>query len=134
MTARKATSPFDAAATERQRRMGLIDDDGKANGGAVSIVARACAGMFFDDLCDYGGEDGMMLSTYARLSRLRETAEARQVFLSICVAYDEMRRPLPELLWWISGSNEIVPLFIESFMDSLKTILCKIQNGGGTPA
>lgn len=134
MTARKATSPFDAAATERQRRMGLIDSDGKANANAVSVMARVCAGMFYDDLCDCAGEDGTILSTYTRLARLRETAEPRQVFLSICVAYDEIHRPLPELLWWISGSNEIVPLFIESFMDSLKTILHQIQKEGGPPA
>ena len=134
MTTRTTTSPFDAAATERQRRMGLIDDDGKANAGAVSVVARACAGMFFDDLCDYASEDYTMLSTYARLAHLHETAEPRQVFLSVCVAYDEMHRPLPELLWWISGSNEIVPLFIGRFMDSLRTILQQIQNEGGAPA
>ena len=133
MTARKAMSPFDAAATERQRRMGLIDDDGKADANAVSVMARACAGMFFDDLRDCAGEDGAILQVYGRLARLRETAEPRQVFLSICVAYDEIHRPLPELLWWISGSNEIVPLFIERFMDSLKTILHQIQNEGGTP-
>ncbi len=134
MTARKATSPFDAAATERQRRMGLLDDDGKADGMAVSIVARVCAGMFFDDLCDYASDEETMLSTYARLARLRDTMEPRQVFLYICVAYDEMHRPLPELLWWISGSNEIVPLFTECFVDSLQTILHQIQNEGGTPA
>ena len=71
MTAHKATSPFDAAATERQRRMGLLDDDGKADRTAVSIVARACAGMFFDDLCDYVGDEEALMSTYARLARLR---------------------------------------------------------------
>lgn len=118
---------------ERQRRMGLIDDGGKINRGAVSVVARACAGMFFDDLCDYAAEDGAERSTYARIVRLHETARPQQVFLSICVAYDEMRRPLPELLWWISGSNEIVPLFVDSFVNSLKTILHQIQNKGGKP-
>ena len=133
MTTRKTTSPFDAAATERQRRMGLICDDGTVDVGAVSVMARVCAGMFYDDLCDCAGEDGAILPTYVRLARLRETAEPRQVFLSICVAYDEIHRPLPELLWWISGSDEIVPLFIERFMDSLKTIFHQIQNEGGTP-
>ena len=134
MITRKATSPFDAAAMERQRRMGLISDNDKADAGAIAVVARVCAGMFFDDLCEYAGEDDAMLSTYARLARLHETVEPRQVFLSVCVAYDEMHRPLPELLWWISGSNEIVPLFIERFMDSLKAILQQIQNEGGIPA
>lgn len=54
MAVRKATSPFDAAATERQRRMGLLDDGIRADGMAVSIVVRACAGMFFDDLPAHG--------------------------------------------------------------------------------
>ena len=133
MTARKSTSPFDAAAAERQRRMGLIDNSVRANKGAVSTMARVCAGMFFDDLCDYAVEDGAEWSICSRLVHLHETAGPRQVFLSICVAYDEMHRPLPELLWWISGSSEIVPLFVDSFVNSLKTILHQIQNERGKP-
>lgn len=113
--------------------MGLIDNSGKANSVAVSVMAQACAGMFFDDLRDYAGVDGTELSTCARLIRLGEAADPRQVFLSICVTYDEMRRPLPELLWWISGSNEIVPLFVSYFLNSLKTMLHQIQNEGGKP-
>ncbi len=128
MTVRKATSPFDPDATERQRRMGLVGGDGKANVQAIKIIARAHAGMFFDELCERSDSERSMLLTITRLSKMQKTAEPRQVFLSICVAYDEMHRPLPELLWWISGSNEIVPLFTESFVDSLQTILHQIQN------
>ena len=133
MTARKASNPFDSAAAERQRRMGLLDDSGHASIGTVAIVARVCAGMFYDDLNDACGENEAIPSIHARLGRLREIEDPRQAFLSICLAYDEMRRPLPELLWWISGSTEIVPLFVECFTDSLTTILSKMTNEGGSP-
>ena len=133
MTARKASNPFDSAATERQRRMGLIDDSGHASIEAVAVVARVCAGMFYDALYDASVESEAMPSIQARLSRLCEIGDPRQAFLSICLAYDEMRRPLPELLWWISGSSEIVPLFVEGFTDSLTTILSKMTNEGGSP-
>lgn len=128
MTAPKATSPFDAAAVERHRRMGLLDGDGKANVQAIKIIARAHAGMFFDALCEHGDSEGGMLLTITRLSKMQEAAEPRQIFLTICMAYDEMRLPLPDLIWWISGSGELVSLFVKSFVDSLKTILHQIQN------
>ncbi len=41
-----------------------------------------------------------------------------------------MQCPLPELLLWIFGSNEIVTLFTESFVNSLQAKLHQIQNGG----
>ena len=128
MTARKATSPFDASATERQRRMGLLHGDGKANVQGIKIIARAHAGMFFDELCEHGDIEGGMLLTVTRLSKMQGIAEPRQIFLTICMAYDEMRLPLPDLIWWISGSGELVSLFVKSFVDSLKTILQQIQN------
>ena len=123
MTQIRATSPFDAAASGRQRRMGLIKDNGQPDPAVIAMIARVQAGMFFDDLCDYGDDEGLPLSTTARLSRLLETTEPRQVLLAICCAYDELRRPLPELIWWISGSMEIVPLFVKGFVESLKNIL-----------
>ena len=123
MTQIRASSPFDAAASGRQRRMGLIQEDGQPNAAAIAVVARVHAGMLFDDLCDYGDDEGQPLSTATRLSRLLETAEPRQVLLSICYAYDKLHRPLPELIWWISGSMEIVPLFVKGFVESLKNIL-----------
>ena len=134
MTARKATSPFDAAAAERHRRMGLVDGDGKANVQAIKIIARAHAGMFFDERCEHSDSEGGVLLTITRLSKMRETAQPWQVFITICIAYDEMRLPLPDLIWWISGNMELVSLFVGAFVDSLKAILRQIQNGGGNSA
>ena len=131
MVYNRTVSPFDAEAEERLHHMGFLDSDGKVVTSTIDIFARAYAGMFFDDLCDYSDADGGMLSTVSKLAQLREKEEPRQVFLGICFAYDEMRRPFPDLIWWISGNKEIIPVFVPRFVDNLKNILKQIQNKGG---
>ena len=119
------------AATERQQHMGLLRKDGTVDKSAIRTIAKALAGMMFDDLCEYADRDGGMLSTIARLTQLRERTSPRDLFLAICMVYDEMRRPLPDLIWWIAGNDEIVPIFVDSFVQSLSQILKHIQNEGG---
>ena len=114
--------------------MGLLDNDGKANAAAITAVANVHAGMFFDDLCDYGPDAGTMLTVITRLRFLLNNAKPNQVFLAICMVYNELRRPLPYVLWWISGSDSIVPIFTKQFVDRLSAILCQIQHEGGDSA
>ncbi len=46
-------SPFDDSAQERQRRMGLVLEDGKPDKDAVAVLSCVYAGQYFDDLCDF---------------------------------------------------------------------------------
>ena len=48
----RSVGPFDEAATQRHRHMGLLDCNGDVNADAVNFLAHLCAGLFFDALCD----------------------------------------------------------------------------------
>lgn len=49
---RRPQDPFDDSAAERQKRMGLLTDDSKADMDALAAFSRLYAGLFFDNLCD----------------------------------------------------------------------------------
>lgn len=112
-------SPFDDAAAARLRRMGLLEADGKGNRDAVSALARLSAGLFFDALCDTYAETATVLRIGRELTSTGTAAEPRRAFLRLCAEYDAMRRPIPEPLWWISGSEILVPPFMEGFLRNL---------------
>lgn len=48
----RSVGPFDEAAAQRHRHMGLLDCNGDVNADAVNFLAHLCAGLFFDALCD----------------------------------------------------------------------------------
>ena len=50
---RPTCSPFDSAAIDRLRRMGLATADGSVERDSMAVFCCIFAGQFFDDLCDY---------------------------------------------------------------------------------
>lgn len=101
--------------------MGLLDCNGDVNADAVNFLAHLCAGLFFDALCDSYVE----MQTVSRICQAfckSENVEAQRVVLMICSEYDEMNHPVPEAIWWISGSKLLVPPFIEGFLSYLREI------------
>lgn len=61
----RSVGPFDEAAVQRHRHMGLLDCNGDVNADAVNFLAHLCAGLFFDALCDSYVE----MQTVSRISR-----------------------------------------------------------------
>ena len=41
--------------------------------------------------------------------------------------YDAMNHPVPEAIWWISGSKLLVPPFIEGFLSYLREYLKELE-------
>lgn len=107
--------PFDDSAAERHRRMGLLRADGQADGAAVSVLSHLYAGLFYDALCDFSGSMEAAHVICTRLLELAAEAEPRRVLLAISMQYDAMYRTLPEPIWWIAGSNTLLPPFIAGF-------------------
>lgn len=100
----RSVGPFDEAAVQRHRHMGLLDCNGDVNADAVNFLAHLCAGLFFDALCDSYVE----MQTVSRICQAfckSENVEAQRVVLMICSEYDAMNHPVPEAIWWISGSK-----------------------------
>mgnify|MGYP001026266492 FL=1 len=122
----RSVGPFDEAAAQRHRHMGLLDCNGGVNADAVNFLAHLCAGLFFDALCDSYVE----MQTVSRICRAfckSENVEAQRVVLMICSEYDEMNHPVPEAIWWISGSKLLVPPFIEGFLSYLREYLKELE-------
>ena len=106
--------------------MGLLDCNGDVNADAVNFLAHLCAGLFFDALCDSYVE----MQTVSRICQAfckSENVEAQRVVLMICSEYDEMNHPVPEAIWGISGSNLLVPPFIEGFLSYLREYLKELE-------
>lgn len=84
----RSVGPFDEAAVQRHRHMGLLDCNGDVNADAVNFLAHLCAGLFFDALCDSYVE----MQTVSRICQAfckSENVEAQRVVLMICSEYDE---------------------------------------------
>lgn len=78
--------PFDEAAAQRHRHMGLLDCNGDVNADAVNFLAHLCAGLFFDALCDSYVE----MQTVSRICQAfckSENVETQRVVLMICSEY-----------------------------------------------
>lgn len=84
----RSVGPFDEAAAQRHRHMGLLDCNGDVNADAVNFLAHLCAGLFFDALCDSYVE----MQTVSRICQAfckSENVEAQRVVLMICSEYSE---------------------------------------------
>lgn len=123
MFSKRTVSPFDAEAKERLRHMGLLDGKEKVHMDVARAAAQLQAGMFYDDLRDCRNKEGELFDIISRLSQLRDSEKYQQALLLICVSYDQIHRPLPDLIWWISGSREILPTFINYFVDTIWSII-----------
>lgn len=83
----RSVGPFDEAAVQRHRHMGLLDCNGDVNADAVNFLAHLCAGLFIDALCDSYVE----MQTVSRICQAfckSENVEAQRVVLMICSEYD----------------------------------------------
>lgn len=121
--AARAQNPFDDGAKERLRRMGLFAADGAIAENNLLALSCAFAGALFDDLCDFYQEQGeVVLAVLRQLYENAACAESRQRFLLLCLQYDALSQPLPNLIWWISGDPELAGDFAEHFIRHLKKL------------
>lgn len=115
-------SPFDAAAIERLRRMGLATADGQADQDVMSVFATIFAGQLYNDLCGYYQDFKDVQELLSQLFDAAENAEPNRKFLLICLQYDHMYRDLPDPIWWISGSPVFSEPFANSFLSHLRRL------------
>lgn len=108
---RPTHSPFDSAAIDRLRRMGLAAADGSVERDAMAVFCNIFAGQFYDDLCDYHQDDAQAVkAAITPLVDGADTDDPHGKFLMICLQYDSIYRALPDPVWWLSGS----PAFAEA--------------------
>jgi len=121
---RPTRSPFDSAAIGRLRRMGLALADGSVERDAMTVFCRVFAGQFYDDLRDYHRDDPEAVSAaLAALANGVENGDPHGKFLMICLQYDSIYRPLPDPVWWLSGSPAFAGAFADGFLAHLKRLI-----------
>ena len=125
----RVSSPFDDSVIERHRRMGMINEEGVVDENVVAIAGGIYAGMFFDNLCDTYESYEEVKVICRQLLDGKARISAKQMLLLISLQYDAMRKPLPELMWWISGSAQILTIFITAFTSRLERLMAP---GGDT--
>ena len=112
-------SPFDPAARERLRRMKLIAEDNQINEDMLEAVGVVQAGLFFSQILDACGDWESTLMVCRRMAAQAALISERQVLLLISIQYDTIAKPLPEVIWWISGSEDLLSPFVRCFVRHL---------------
>ena len=115
-------SPFEDSAAQRLRRMGLTTEDGSPERDAMAVFGTIFAGQFFDDLCDTYESLEAISKITAAFCVLEERNDPQRIFLLLSLQYDALRKPLPDPVWWISGSPDFAELFAEDFLAHLKRL------------
>ena len=123
-------SPFDPAARERLRRMGLLTKEDQVNAGVMDAISAVHAALLFSQIYDACGDWAGTLSVCRRITSQASLVSDRQVLLLISIQYDTIAKPLPEVIWWISGSEILLAPFVRGFVRKLDE-LCKEEPAAG---
>ena len=117
--ARQLISPFDPAAKKRLQQMALISETDQVNAETLEAVSVVHAALFFSQILDACGDWDGTISICRRLVSQAALVSDRQVLLLISIQYDMIAKPLPEVIWWISGSELLLSPFVRGFVHRL---------------
>ena len=123
-------SPFDPVARERLRRMGLLTKEDQVNAGVMEAISSVHAALLFFQIYDFCGDWAGTLSVCRRITSQASLVSDRQVLLLISIQYDTIAKPLPEVIWWISGSEILLAPFVRGFVRKLDEFCEDIREGG----
>lgn len=123
-------SPFDPVARERLRRMGLLTKEDQVNAGVMEAISSVHAALLFSQIYDACGDWSGTLSVCRRITSQAPLVSDRQVLLLISIQYDTIAKPLPEVIWWISGSEVLLSPFVRGFVRKLDELCEDIREGG----
>lgn len=123
-------SPFDPVARERLRRMGLLTKEDQVNAGVMEAISSVHAALLFSQIYDACGDWAGTLSVCRRITSQAPLVSDRQVLLLISIQYDTIAKPLPEVIWWISGSEVLLAPFVRGFVRKLDELCEDVREGG----
>ena len=126
-------SPFDPAASIRLRRMGLLTEDHQVNNSIVEAISVVQAGLLFSQILDSCGDWEGTIKVCRRITAQASQVTDRQVLLIISIQYDAIAKPIPEVIWWISGNDTLLAPFVRGFVHHLNELCAKedYREGGG---
>jgi len=115
--------PFDASVQARLIHMDILDESGCINESAMSAMAGIFSGLFFDDLCDFYQNTKELWSIYQIFAELYEKKDHQHLYLFLSIQYDNMRKPLPDPVWFLAGNDAAVKTFMLQFMERYRKLM-----------
>lgn len=116
-------NPFDESAQIRLIHMGIANKDGQLNQDILSIFTMVFTGLFFDDICDFYNDIDELLMIHKVFTEFYEKEDYQHMYLFFSVQYDNIRKSLPDPVWWIAGSTFAVKGFMTQFMDCFTKLM-----------
>lgn len=115
--------PFDDSAASRLAHMGLLDRNGQIDTTHVDTLSHIMAGLFFDGLCDHYNDLASVNGIYQDLRDYLAQGDYRRLLLRYSLQYDMLHEPLPSAVWWLTGDQDMVKTFLDSFMKYLGELM-----------
>ena len=119
-TLKKTYTPFCAEVASRLCRMGVLSETGEPVIEVLEPLACIHAAIFFDALCDCMDSEESVASLIETYEGYLEAGAYRKLFVR---QYDTMKKTLPSTAWWIAGNNELIRIFMKSFIPELIAFL-----------
>ena len=119
----KTLHPFEESAQTRLVNMGIITRDGKLNQVLLPLFAVIFTGLFFDDMCNYYSDADDLSAIYKCFVELYEKEDYQQMYLFFAVQYDNIKKSLPDPVWWIAGNEIVVKAFMTCFLENYRNLM-----------
>ncbi|WP_409967725.1 hypothetical protein RFF05_14310 [Bengtsoniella intestinalis] len=126
--------PFDPSASSRLKRAGILLDDGTPDIDVITTLASSFGALLYDELCDSATNFERVLSVQQGFqSALERGGTKRKLYIAICLQYDYLQKPLPDVIWWMAGCDKAVSLFVDAFIDHFSVCCTSLPTKGGDP-
>lgn len=125
---KRRPDPFDGSAPARLTRMGLLTQAGEVDAAAMDAFIHISAGSFFDELCDEYGDREQLGQIMAAFRDFEERRDPQRILLLISLQYDNLRKPLPDPIWWLAGHPSALALFSLGFTTYLLQLMEDMKN------
>ena len=113
--------PMDGPLLSRLYQMGIVKRDGEINVENRRLFTRIYAAQFYYNLCDSYAKStvGTVLASFDELSGRKDY---KGIYLFLSLQYDQLRKPLPDPVWWLMGSPKALKIFSIGFVESLTEV------------
>lgn len=126
--------PFDDMTRTRLIHMGLVDETGRLNTAAMSVLTDIFTGLFYDDMRDFLKNTEDVLTIFETFKALYKKEDYQRMYLLLSIQYDYMGKPLPDPIWWFAGDGTVVKTFMSLFMERYERLMSSdgiIERGEG---
>ena len=115
--------PFDHSASDLHYQMGLLTSNHTVDTTAINAFCHVQVALFLKDLLGYYGDSKRVQTICSSLVKRCKLLNLHDTMLNLCIEYDSMRRPLPDAIWWIAGSDLLLQPFLTEFLRWLQVCM-----------